>query len=71
MPLLLRGAALLFCLSLVSTAWAQDAAPPPQAPAAATQSSGQQILQRKCAQCHAATMWTALRQDKRSWERTL
>jgi len=81
MPLLLRGSALLLCLSLVSTARAQNAAAPPQAAqnatvppqtaAAATPSSGQQILQRKCAQCHAATMWTALRQDRRSWESTL
>ncbi len=81
MPLLLRGAALLLCLSVVATARAQDAAAPPQAaqnaaappqtPAATTQNPGQQVLQRKCAQCHAATMWTALRQDRRAWEATL
>ena len=71
MSLLLRGAALLLCLSVVATARAQDApAAPPQA-AAATPASGQQVLQRKCAQCHAATMWTALRQDRRAWEATL
>jgi len=71
MSLLLRGAALLLCLSVVSTARAQNAAAPPQAPATAAQTSGQQVLQRKCAQCHAATMWTALRQDHRAWEATL
>jgi cytochrome c5 len=71
MSLLLRGAALLLCLSLVSTAQAQNAAAPPQTPAATPQNPGQQVLQRKCAQCHAATMWTALRQDRRAWEATL
>jgi mono/diheme cytochrome c family protein len=70
MPLLIRGAAILFCVSVVATARAQDAAAPPPTPAV-TQSSGQQVLQRKCAQCHAATMWTALKQDRRAWESTL
>jgi cytochrome c5 len=72
MSLLLRGATLLLCLSVVSVARAQNApAPPPQTPAATTPNPGQQVLQRKCAQCHAATMWTALRQDRRAWEATL
>ena len=71
MSLLLRGAALLLCLSVVDAAWAQGAPAPAQTPAAATQNPGQQVLQRKCAQCHAATMWTALRQDHRAWESTL
>jgi cytochrome c5 len=71
MSLLLKGAALLLCLSVVATARAQGAPPSPQTPAATTQNPGQQVLQRKCAQCHAATMWTALRQDRRAWEATL
>ena len=70
MSLLLRGAVLLFCLSAVATARAQDAAPPAQT-AATNQGPGREILQRKCAQCHAATMWTALRQDRRAWESVL
>jgi cytochrome c5 len=71
MSLLLRGSALLLCLSVVATARAQNAPAPPPQTAAASQSPGQQVLQRKCAQCHAATMWTALRQDHRAWESTL
>ena len=66
---LLRSWALLLCLSIVSSARAQEVPAPPQP--AVTQGSGQQILQRKCAQCHAATMWTALRQDRRAWESVL
>jgi mono/diheme cytochrome c family protein len=46
---------------------AQAAAPAADSPAG----PGREILQRKCAQCHAATMWTALRQDRRAWESTL
>jgi len=70
MPLLIRGAAILFGLSLLVTsgAAAQTQTPPP---AAGAQTPGREILQRKCAQCHAATMWTALKQDRRAWESTL
>ena len=73
MSLLFRAIALvlLFCFLVTARAAAQDAAPPPQAPAAATDSPGRQIVQRKCAQCHQAGMWTALRQDRRGWESTL
>jgi len=45
----------------------QAAAPTPDSPGG----PGREIVQRKCAQCHAATMWTALRQDRRAWESTL
>jgi cytochrome c5 len=71
MPLLLRASALLLCLSVVATARAQETVAPPQTAAAGNQNPGREILQRKCAQCHAATMWTALRQDRRAWESTL
>ena len=40
----------------------------------ATQSSaevGKDTLNRKCFQCHAATMWSSLRLDRRAWESTL
>jgi hypothetical protein len=70
MSLLLRTAAVLFCFSCV-TAARTDAAPQAQPPAAPADSPGRTILQRKCAQCHAASMWMPLRQDKRAWESTL
>ena len=70
MSMLLRASALLLCLSVAASARAQEPATPPQRTATAN-SPGQAILQRKCAQCHAATMWTALRQDRRAWESTL
>jgi len=37
----------------------------PEAPA------GKEILQRRCFQCHAASMWTSLRQDRKAWEGVL
>jgi hypothetical protein len=40
----------------------------PSQPAATT---GQGILQRKCFQCHQATMWTAVRGDRKMWEGVL
>jgi mono/diheme cytochrome c family protein len=69
---LFRPLALSMCLlfiGIVSTAGAgpQAAATAPDSPAG----PGREIVQRKCAQCHAATMWTALRQDRRAWESTL
>ena len=72
MSLLIRGAAILFALSLLVTtgAAAQTQTPPPAA-GAENAGPGREILQRKCAQCHAATMWTALKQDRRAWESTL
>jgi mono/diheme cytochrome c family protein len=70
MSLLIRGAAFLLCLSFVVTRGAAAQTPAP-VPAAAVDASGREVLQRKCAQCHAATMWTALKQDRRAWESTL
>ena len=70
MSLILRTAAVFLCLSCVAAARI-DAAPQGQPPAAPTDSPGRTILQRKCAQCHAASMWMPLRQDKRGWESTL
>jgi cytochrome c5 len=40
-------------------------------PATAPDTSGKEILQRRCFQCHAASMWTSLRQDRRAWEAVL
>jgi cytochrome c5 len=57
------------CVAIASAAGSGGSAPQdsPGAPAP----PGREIVQRKCAQCHAATMWTALRQDRRAWESTL
>ena len=71
MSLLLRTAAVLFCLSCVAAARIDAAPQAQQTPASTTDSPGRTILQRKCAQCHAASMWMPLRQDKRAWESTL
>ena len=67
---LLALSAWLLLLGIASTAGAG----PQQAAATASDTPGgpgREIVQRKCAQCHAATMWTALRQDRRAWESTL
>ena len=71
---LFRPLALTMCLLLIGIASTEGAGPPQQAAAATPDSPGgpgREIVQRKCAQCHAATMWTALRQDRRAWESTL
>jgi cytochrome c5 len=68
---MIRLAAFLFCLTLAST-WV-SAAPPPavQAAAASQPASGKEILQRRCFQCHQASMWASLRQDRKAWESVL
>jgi mono/diheme cytochrome c family protein len=71
---LFRPLALAICLLLIGIASTEGAGPPQQGAAATPDSPGgpgREIVQRKCAQCHAATMWTALRQDRRAWESTL
>lgn len=68
-----RMLALSMCLLFVGIV-STEGAGPQQAAATASDSPagpGREIVQRKCAQCHAATMWTALRQDRRAWESTL
>jgi cytochrome c5 len=72
--LLFRLLALSTCLVLIGIASIEGAGPQPQTAATTPDSPGgpgREIVQRKCAQCHAATMWTALRQDRRAWESTL
>jgi cytochrome c5 len=32
---------------------------------------GRDVLTKKCMQCHQMSMWTALRQDRKSWESTI
>jgi cytochrome c5 len=45
--------------------------PTAAAPAQSGAAAGKEILGRKCFQCHQATMWTSLRQDRKAWEGTL
>ena len=35
------------------------------------EAAGKEILQRKCFQCHQASMWSSLRQDRKAWEGVL
>ena len=74
MSLLTRAAALLLCASLwASTQTVVGAGFPagPAAQAATPAPEGKEILQRKCFQCHQASMWSSLRQDRTAWEGTL
>jgi hypothetical protein len=41
------------------------------APASPAEAAGKEILQRKCFQCHQASMWSSLRQDRKAWEGVL
>jgi cytochrome c5 len=72
MPLLIRAAALFLCAFLwasTQTVAAGQAAPGAQA--AAPAADGKEILTRKCFQCHQASMWTAVRGDRKAWEGVL
>ena len=66
-PFALSIGLLLLAMASTEGAGAQQ----PQGDVTAPAGPGREIVQRKCAQCHAATMWTALRQDRRAWESTL
>src|SRR5262245_12467679 len=71
---MIRIAALAFVLvfSLVSLSTHVDARSGGQAaPAAPAEAAGKEILQRKCFQCHQASMWSSLRQDRKAWEGVL
>jgi mono/diheme cytochrome c family protein len=37
------------------------------APTQASAPSGKEVLQRRCFQCHQATMWSSVRGDRRQW----
>jgi cytochrome c5 len=43
----------------------------PAAQAATPAPEGKEILTRKCFQCHQASMWSSLRQDRKGWESVL
>ena len=66
-----RAAALLLWASLcVASAHAGPAqVASPAKPAA--EPAGKEILTRKCFQCHQASMWSPLRQDRKAWESVL
>jgi len=78
MAVFIRAAALLLCASIAggvahATSASADVGAgqvgPPATPAA--EGSGKEILTRKCFQCHQASMWGSLRQDRKAWEGVL
>jgi cytochrome c5 len=75
MSIFARGVLLLLVAGLAAlpaVAGAEgQAKPEPQAKPAAADAPGKEVLQRRCFQCHAASMWTSLRQDRKEWESTL
>ena len=71
MKLLVRAALSGFLCALL---WAFTQTAPVSAAGVATAQAaptpaadGKEILQRKCFQCHQASMWSSLRQDQRAW----
>ena len=76
--LLIRAAALFLCVSVcVATAHAaspkreREAGQVGQPAKPVAESSGKEILTRKCFQYHQVGMWNSLRQDRRAWEGVL
>jgi cytochrome c5 len=67
----MRAALLLVAALVAGMPAATGAQTAPAKPAAAPEASGKEILQRKCFQCHAASMWTSLRQERKAWEGVL
>ena len=67
---LIRPAVFLWisvCVFAASATLAQVA----PAPAPAAQTPGAAIFAKKCLQCHQATMWNSLKQDRKAWESVL
>jgi cytochrome c5 len=79
MSIFMRGALLLVVGVLAGTPALAGADVQPAAVGADLQvapqtkpdAPGKEILQRKCFQCHAASMWTSLGQDRKAWEGVL
>jgi cytochrome c5 len=44
---------------------------PSSAPAGQPAATGKEVLARKCFQCHQASMFISLRQDRKAWEGVL
>ena len=60
--------ALVIASATTITTAAQTPQGTPPAPAtAASAAAGKEILQRKCFQCHAPTMWSSVRGDRTAW----
>jgi cytochrome c5 len=66
-----RAAALLLwaCLCVASAQAGPVQVASPATPAA--EPTGKEVLTRKCFQCHQASMWSALRGDRKAWESVL
>ena len=66
----IRAAALFLwasvCVASVHAGPAQTAAPKP-----ASDPPGKAILTAKCFQCHQASMWSSVREDRKGWEGVL
>ena len=80
MPLLIRAFALLLCTSLWASTQTVLGAGFPAGPTGVEadlqvrpneEGAGKEILTRKCFQCHQASMWSSLRQDRKAWEGVL
>ena len=79
MSLLIRAAALLLLASLWVSTQTVAGAGFPAGPTGVeadlqvrlNEGAGKEILTRKCFQCHQASMWSPLRQDRKAWEGVL
>ncbi|OFW14445.1 MAG: hypothetical protein A3F70_10825 [Acidobacteria bacterium RIFCSPLOWO2_12_FULL_67_14] len=71
MPPTIRAAALLLAVVLSPVPLSAQAPRRAPSPATAQEPPGKEILSRKCFQCHAMSMWTSLRQDRKQWEAVL
>jgi cytochrome c5 len=65
------GFVLAFSLVLLTTPADARAAGQAAQTNAPAEGAGKEILQRKCFQCHQASMWSSLRQDRKAWEGVL
>jgi cytochrome c5 len=71
MMLAIRVAALVLVIAICASARPAAGAGQNAGAAQSNAAAGKEILGRKCFQCHQATMWTSLRQDRKAWEGTL
>ena len=71
MPQFIRAAALVFCAALWFSSASASAGGFGETQAPAPAADGKEILTRKCFQCHQASMWSSLKQDRKAWESVL
>lgn len=67
MRTMVRVALVILCLAAASATSAQVA----PAPKPAADPPGNEVFTKKCFQCHQASMWSSLRQDRKAWESVL